>query len=214
MGRMTASVPAQRMRAERAARGWSQREAARRLRMLSPASLPGEESLVRSWKNWEAGDHLPDGFCRPLIAELFGTVTAAMFPEPPAAPGRTALLAATGMSTMEIIARVRSSSVDPATLEGLRITADQLCCQYPHVPSAQLAIEGQQWLRRITTLLERSLTRSQHREVRCLAGLVALLVGCVQNDMGNRGAAEAARRSALALGTEADDRRVRAGPTR
>ena len=208
MGRMTASVPAQRMRAEREARGWSQREAVRQLRMHSPGSLPSDESLIRSWKKWEAGDHLPDSFYRPLIAELFGTVTAAMFPGPPTASGDPVLLAATGMSTMEIVARVRSSSVDNATLEGLRIAADQLCCEYPYMPSAQLAIEGQQWLRRITTLLERHLTLSQHREVLSLAGLVALLVGCVENDMGNRRAAEATRRSALALGTEADDRRV------
>jgi hypothetical protein len=112
------------------------------------------------------------------------------------------------MTTMEILARVRGSSVDSATLEGLRITADQLCCEYPFTPSAQLAIEGQAWLRRITTLLERNLTLAQHREVLSLAGLVALLVGCVENDMGSRRAAEATRRSALSLGAEADDRRV------
>jgi transcriptional regulator with XRE-family HTH domain len=207
MGRMTASLPAQRMRAEREARGWSQRETVRRLRMHSPDKLPAEESLLRSWKKWEAGDHLPDGFYRPLIAEMFGTVTAAMFPEP---PRRTAdpQLSAAGLSTLEILARVRSSSVDDATLEGLRITADQLCCEYPFMPSDQLVIEGRQWLRQITTLLEHSLTLRQHREVLSLAGLVALLVGCVENDMGDRRSAEATRRSALSLGTEADDRRV------
>jgi tetratricopeptide (TPR) repeat protein len=131
-----------------------------------------------------------------------------MFPEPPSRPADTAILAATGMSTMEIVARVRRSSIDNATLEGLRITADQLCCEYPFMPSAQLVTEGRQWLRRITTLLEHSLTLAQHREVLSLAGLVALLVGCVENDMGERRAAEATRRSALSLGTEADDRSV------
>jgi hypothetical protein len=208
MGRMTASVPAQRMRAEREARNWSQRDAVRHLRMHSTEPLPAEDSLIRSWKKWEAGDHLPDSFYRPLIAEMFGTVTAAMFPDPPAPATGPVLLAASGMTTMEILARVRGSSVDSATLEGLRITADQLCCEYPFTPSAQLAIEGQAWLRRITTLLERNLTLAQHREVLSLAGLVALLVGCVENDMGRRRAAEATRRSALSLGAEADDRRV------
>jgi hypothetical protein len=176
--------------------------------MQTPAELPAEDSLIRSWKKWEAGDHLPDDFYRPLIAKLFGTVTAALFPEPSTRTLDTALLAASGMSTLEILARVRSSSVDTATLESLRITADQLCCEYPYMPSAQLAVEGQQWLRRITTLLDHNLTLAQHREVLSLAGLVALLVGCVENDMGNRRAAEATRRSALSLGTEADDRRV------
>ena len=108
------------------------------LRMHSPEELPSEDSLIRSWKKWEAGNHLPDGFYRPLIAALFGTVTAAMFPEPPRRPD-AALLDAGAMSTMEIIARVRRSSVDAATLDALRITADQLCCEYPPcpVPSSQ-----------------------------------------------------------------------------
>jgi tetratricopeptide (TPR) repeat protein len=208
MGRMTASLPAQRIRAEREARSWSQRDAVRHLRMHSPAELPSDDAMLRTWKKWEAGDHLPADFYRPLIAAMFGTVTAAMFPEPPAPAADSALLAASGMSTMEIVAAVRRSSVDSATLDALRITADRLCCEYPFMPSAQLALEGRQWLRRITTLLEGSLTLAQHREVLALAGLVALLVGCVENDMGQRRAAEATRRSALSLGTEADDRRV------
>jgi tetratricopeptide (TPR) repeat protein len=204
---MDTPASAVRMRTERNARGWSQRETVRRLRDQTSEKLPAEESLLRSWKKWEAGDHQPDEFYRPLISKLFGTVTAALFPES-TSHSDTGLLAASGMTTMEILARVRASSVDNATLEGLRITADQLCCEYPYMPSAQLRLEGQQWLRRITALLERNLTLSQHREVLSLAGLVALLVGCVENDMGDRRAAEATRRSALSLGSEADDRRV------
>lgn len=198
---------ANRLRAERAARSMSQRDAVRRLRMYSPDELPAEDSLIRNWKKWEAGDHLPDAFYRPLIAQMFGTVTAALFPEPEPARN-SAILAASGMSTMEIVSRVRSSSVDNSTLDALRITADQLCCEYAYMPSGQLRIEGQQWLRRITGLLEQRLTLSQHREVLSLAGLVALLVGCVENDMGDRRTAESTRRMALSVATEADDRRV------
>jgi transcriptional regulator with XRE-family HTH domain len=208
MAHMETSPSAQRMRAERDARGWSQREAVRRLRMQTTKELPSNDTLIRNWKKWEAGDHRPDDFYQPLIAKLFGTVTAALFPEPSPQSIDTALLSASGMTTMEILARVRASSVDNATLEGLRITADQLCCEYPYMPSAQLLLEGQQWLRRITTLLDRNLSLAQHREVLSLAGLVALLVGCVENDLGDRRSAEATRRSALSLGTEADDRRV------
>ncbi|MGH3274953.1 MAG: helix-turn-helix domain-containing protein [Streptosporangiaceae bacterium] len=204
---MTASMPAARIRAEREARGWSQRDAVRALRMLVPGELPGEETLLRSWKRWEAGDHLPDSFYRPLIARLLGTVTASLFPRPPAPRPPGAALAA-GMPTMEILARIRSSHVDSAVLDSLRITADQLCCDYPHVPSGQLITEGRAWLGRILGLLDRPMTLGQHREVLALAGLVALLVGCVENDMGDRRGAEATRRSALALGAEADERRV------
>jgi len=198
---------ARRLRDERTARNMSQREAVQRLRMYSPDELPSEESLIRTWKRWEAGDHLPDAFYRPLIAKLFGTVTAAFFPEPNQ-ERESAIIAASGMSTMEIISRVRGSTIDNATLDALRITADRLCAEYSYMPSDQLMVEGQQWLRRITDMLNRRLTLSQHREVLSLAGLIALLVGCVENDMGNRMDAEATRRSALDLGTDADDRRV------
>jgi transcriptional regulator with XRE-family HTH domain len=198
---------ARRLREERAARGMSQREAVQRLRMYSPDELPSEESLIRTWKRWEAGDHLPDVFYRPLIAKLFGTVTAAFFPESNQ-ERESAIIAASGMSTMEIISKVRGSTIDNATLDALRITADRLCSEYSYMPSDQLMVEGQQWLRRITDMLNRRLTLAQHREVLSLAGLIALLVGCVENDMGNRMDAEATRRSALDLGTDADDRRV------
>jgi hypothetical protein len=69
--------------------------------------------------------------------------------------------------------------------------------------SAVLRTEGQQWLRRITQLLEGRLTLAEHQDVLNLAGWLALLVGCVEYDMGLRGAAETTRRAALSLGTEA-----------
>jgi tetratricopeptide (TPR) repeat protein len=51
--------------------------------------------------------------------------------------------------------------------------------------------------------LDHRLTLPQHREVLTLAGWVALLLGCVEYDMGRRQAAEATRKAALSLGDEA-----------
>jgi tetratricopeptide (TPR) repeat protein len=58
-------------------------------------------------------------------------------------------------------------------------------------------------LRRITALTDRRLTLVQHQEVLALAGWVALLVGCVEYDMGLRRIAEGTRKAALTLGEEA-----------
>lgn len=107
------------------------------------------------------------------------------------------------METVEILARLRSSDVSNATLEALRITADRLCCEYPYMSSEQLRVEGRSWLRRITALMDRRLTLAQHQEVLSLAGWVALLVGCVEYDMGLRRIAEGTRKAALTLGEEA-----------
>jgi hypothetical protein len=53
-------------------------------------------------------------------------------------------------------------------------------------------------------VLNGQLTLAQHQEVLTLAGWLALLVGCVEYDMGDRRSAEATRRAALSLGTEAE----------
>lgn len=58
--------------------------------------------------------------------------------------------------------------------------------------------------RRSATLQGQRLTLKQHREILVLAGWVALLVGCVEYDSGNRHAAETTRQAALSLGIEAD----------
>ncbi|MEV8099731.1 hypothetical protein [Kitasatospora sp. NPDC085879] len=44
---------------------------------------------------------------------------------------------------------------------------------------------------------------SQHRELLVQAGMLTLLVGCVEYDSGDRHTAEATRRAALSIGEEA-----------
>lgn len=194
---------AKRMRAERQARGWSQADAVRALETSSDAALPSFTSLLRNWKRWEAGDAEPDGFYKPLIAKIFGTVSAAFFPRAGHKNADSELLEGVGMTTLELVSRLRASDVSPATIEALRITADRLCSEYPYMNPEQLAFEGQAWLRRIFSLLDRRLTLRQHQEILTLAGTVSLLIGCVEYDMGRRQEARATRRAALSLGEEA-----------
>ena len=52
-------------------------------------------------------------------------------------------------------------------------------------------------------LLDGRKTLSQHRELLVVTGWLSFLVGCLYNDMGNRGRAEAARDAAYHLGNEA-----------
>ena len=198
---------ARRIAAERAARDWSQRDAVRALRGHAPTELPAEDSMIRQWKRWESGQ-MPNDFYQPIIAAVFGTVTHALFPAPSRRDGDTEILAASGMETLEIVSRLNRSDVDNATLDALRITADRLASEYPFMPSEQLLIEGRQWLRRVVELHTKSLTLAQHREVLALSGWLALLVGCVEYDTGDRHAAESTRQAALSLATEADHAEV------
>ncbi|MFJ9244153.1 XRE family transcriptional regulator [Streptomyces sp. NPDC101776] len=198
---------ARRIAAERSAREWSQLDAVRALRLHAPSELPGDDSMVRQWKRWEAGQ-MPGEFYRPIIASLFGTVTHAIFPAPSRRDGNAEIVAASGMETLEIVSRLNRSDVDNATLEALRITTDRLCSEYPYMPSEQLLIEGRAWLRRVVDLHSKSLTLAQHREVLALSGWLALLVGCVEYDSGDRHAAESTRRAALSLASESDNAEV------
>jgi tetratricopeptide (TPR) repeat protein len=196
---------ARRLRSERQARGWSQGDAVAALRAHSDRSLPGSASLLRNWKRWEAGEAEPDGFYKPLLAATFSTVTAALFPRQGGADVEAQLVASTGMDTVELLSRLRASDASASTIDALEITTERLSCEYSHVPSGELLVEGREWLRRLVLLRDGRLTLAQHRKVLSLAGRVALLVGCVEYDMGEIRSAEATRRAALALGNECAD---------
>ncbi|WP_228001224.1 XRE family transcriptional regulator [Nocardia australiensis] len=177
------------------------------MRLKSSHNLPTDSTLLRNWRRWESGESRPDDFYAPIIAAAFDTVTAAFFPN--ARPNRDdELLSATGMDTLEFIGRLRMSDVSSATLDAVRITAERLCCEYPYADPQELHSEGTAWLRRITSLLDGRLTLSQHREILTLAGWVALLVGCVDYDLGRHTAAEATRRAARTLGQEAENAEI------
>lgn len=190
------------MRSERDARGWSQADAVRALRAKSSHNLPTDSTLLRNWRRWESGESRPDEFYAPLIASAFDSVAAAFFPK--ARPSRDdELLTATGMDTLEFMGRLRMSDVSAATLDAVRITAQRLCCDYSSTDAHALHHEATGWLRRIAALLDSRLTLAQHREVLELAGWVALLLGCLDYDLGRRSGAEATRRAARSLGQEA-----------
>ncbi|MFL6074817.1 MAG: XRE family transcriptional regulator [Mycobacteriales bacterium] len=192
---------ARRIHAERTARGWSQAKAV--LAMQAHADRPlSTESLLRNWKRWESGKVEPDDFHKPLIAKTFGTVTAAIFPRPSRRDEE--LMAGIGMDTLEIITRLRASDVSSATIDALQVTAERLGCEYSREPPDQLYREGQAWLRRLVALLDQRLSLTQHREMLVIAGQIALLVGCLEYDMGLHQPAEVTRRAALSLGVEAD----------
>src|SRR3984885_8141939 len=127
-----------------------------------------------------------------------------MFPVAPRRDADPDILAMTGMDTLELVGRLQRSDLDQATLDGLRIMADRLCSEYPYMPRDQLLTEGRAWLRRINALHGQRQTLAQHREILVQAGWIALLIGCVEYDTGNRQAAETTRQAALSLGTEAD----------
>jgi hypothetical protein len=113
---------------------------------------------------------------RPLIAPLFGTIEHAMFPQPGRNKRDREVAEVSGLDMVELLQRLRTSDVDGATLDALRITIERLCCEYPHLPANQLGIEGRRWLEHLVGLQSQRLSLAQHREVLNLAGWLALLM--------------------------------------
>ncbi|HEX6360682.1 helix-turn-helix transcriptional regulator [Actinophytocola sp.] len=115
------------------------------------------------------------------------------------------LVANTGMNTLELLRRVRASAIDSSTVDALNITVEQLCCDYSHADARELMTVGKQWLGKVTDLLGNHLTLAQHRDILNNAGMLALLVGCLEYDLGDASSAEATRRMAMELGKESGD---------
>ena len=120
------------------------------------------------------------------------------------------LLESAGMDTAELVMRLQASSVDDATLRAIDVTIDRLNSEYRFKPSGELREEAQQWLGRLSSLLDRRMNYSQHGKVLEAAARLALLVGCVEYDTGDEVAAETTRRFALDLATELDHRELMA----
>ncbi len=201
---------AARIKREREARGWSQSRAVANLRATYARRTKGKEagsaeSLLREWKDWEAGRVKPQHWA-PYIAEAFGGVTEDFFPTPRQA--NESLITQVGMDTAELVARLNKSTVDATALHALRITTDRLCTEYRHRDNDDLRAEGQSWLREVSGLLDHRMTYQQHGELLSIAAMLALLVGCVEYDSGQQTAAESTRRFALELGTSLDDRNI------
>jgi hypothetical protein len=112
------------------------------------------------------------------------------------------------MDTHELIQRVRQSAVDNGTLDAIAVKIEQLCCDYASRDAVALIAESREWLTRITELLDRRLSFTQHRDILDAAGTLALLVGCLEYDTGQKAAAEATRKAALSLGAEAGNPNV------
>ncbi len=201
---------ADRLRTERIARGWSQGDAVAAMRTFSDVPLP--DGLLDQWKRWERGRNKPDEFYRPIIAATIGTVVESIFGDH-RAPTRAQttdkiLIMRSGMDTHELVQRIRQSSVTDSTLDALELTVEQLCCDYVNRDPITLITESREWLARLTHLLDKRLTLTQHRDVLDAAGWLTLLIGCLEYDTGQARSAEATRVAAFQLGKESGNSAV------
>jgi tetratricopeptide (TPR) repeat protein len=87
---------------------------------------------------------------------------------------------------------------------------DRYCRDYPTTPPALLEARTRRQLHEVKALLRGKVTLAQHRELLVAGGWLAVLLACVQLDMGNREAAEDTRDAAFQLGKEAEHQEIMA----
>jgi transcriptional regulator with XRE-family HTH domain len=191
----------ERLRRDRRARGLSLANAAREFIAHSPHHADSDlETVMTAWKRWERGAVLvPRVESQQAIASMFGTAREAYFA--PATTG-SALARLTDDETLELVQRLRASSVDRSTLDMARITIDQLCTDYASQPGPVVLEEAERLLHELVALKSECLGYREMGEVYELTAWLTLLVACLQYDRGNERLAEQARRGAMQLASE------------
>jgi tetratricopeptide (TPR) repeat protein len=114
------------------------------------------------------------------------------------------------LDTLELTQIAGISDVGAGTIESLSETADRLCRAYPDTPAAILRDRTKRWLSQVIRLLGGRTTLDQHRELLVTAGWLALLLGCVHYDLGERDEAEAARQAAYQWASQAGHNEIMA----
>jgi hypothetical protein len=107
------------------------------------------------------------------------------------------------VDTLDLARMVSVSDLGQGTLDTLQEAAELLCRAYPSASAAELRTRTKQRLSYISRLLHGRLTLAQHRELLVTIGWLALLLGCVHYDLGEREQAEAARQAAYQAGLQA-----------
>jgi tetratricopeptide (TPR) repeat protein len=98
--------------------------------------------------------------------------------------------------TLELTRLAEISDIGAGTIETLNETADLLCRAYPSTPAATLRDRTKRRLQHVIRLLGGRSTLDQHRELLVIAAWLAVLLGCLHYDLGEREEAEAARQAA------------------
>jgi transcriptional regulator with XRE-family HTH domain len=106
--------------------------------------------------------------------------------------------------TTELLRRIQANDTAACTLDALQTTVAQLCCEYPYRDAGELISEARDWLQHIAQVLRKPTGLKQHRELLASAGWLALLVGCLEYDLGLRASAQATRAAARQMAEEAE----------
>jgi transcriptional regulator with XRE-family HTH domain len=103
----------------------------------------------------------------------------------------------------DLIRKIHRTDVGRDTIDHLTVITEQLCCEYVSRPADELRADTHHQLEYVQQLLQGPTRLAEHRELLVIAGWLALLIGCLNYDLGLARHAETARTAAFQLGREA-----------
>lgn len=195
--------PGARLLRERLARGWTRPQLLDA--MLAAGYIPlttSRERLVRTIMRWEVHGVIPNREHQRILAQVYGLAILTLFGPAPTDP------AWPDIDLDETLARIRRTDLAPATLDDLATHVDRLCTAYSTDDPRELIVDASRWLGEIDRALGGRTTSRQARHLHDAAAWLALLIGCLYNDLGQRAQAERMRAIAGGLATDAGDRRA------
>jgi tetratricopeptide (TPR) repeat protein len=172
--------------------------------------LTCDEERIRRWESGEV--RWPSPVYRRALKDVtgldpsqLGFIPNGQMAAPPARIDAAAAFRSEAelVDTLDLARMVSVSDLGQGTLDTLQEAAELLCRAYPSAPAAELRARTKQRLSYISRLLHGRLTLAQHRELLVTIGWLALLLGCVHYDLGEREQAEAARQAAYQAGLQA-----------
>ena len=213
---MTGAVPNIPLRNWRAQQHMSRAEMADRINASQAGKaerLACDEERIRRWESGEV--RWPSPPYRRALKELTGLDPAQLgfVPRTQADTNKTAYTRigaaeafrseAELFDTMDLDRMVTVSDLGQGTTDTLQEAAELLCRAYPSAAASELQVRTKQRLSYITRLINGRCTLAQHRELLVTAGWLALLLGCLHYDLGEREQAETARQAAYHAGLQA-----------
>jgi len=209
-------VPNIALRNWRAQQHLSRAEMAARISTSSVARaehLTCDEERIRRWETGEV--RWPSPLYRRALKEVTGIepvqlgfiprdrVNGQQLPSERIEPAEAFRSEAELFDTMDLTRMITISDLGHSTIDTLQEAAELLCRAYPSASASDLRTRTKQRLAYIARLISGRCTLDQHRELLVTEGWLALLLGCLHYDLGEREQAEAARQAAYHAGLQA-----------
>jgi len=191
-----------RLRREREHRHWSRRDLIRAMEQAGYMPRTSDENMVTSIRRWETAGVIPTREHQRVLAKVYSLPVLTLFGPPPSEPTWAEI------DAVEVLERIGRSDVTASTLDDLAQQVDRLCTSYSTDEPMALIADASRWLVEIDKGLNGHPNASQTRRLHDAASWLALLVGCLQNDLGDRGRAERMRSLAAGLGRDAGNPRA------